>query len=94
MNNFNSMKILATNKLQGTKLYTGFMALVADATKALIGVTGALTLFLIIFNLLRMKAADDTEKPKYKKNAISTLIIGIIVLVAEGVLAVVFSYFQ
>lgn len=95
MKNYYLMQLVATgNKLENSKLVTGAKALIADATGVLVGITAGLTGLLIIYNLIRLKAADEHEKPKYKKGWISSLICGIGIILAEGLVALVFSYFM
>lgn len=94
MKNFNLMTVLATaNKLENSKMVTGVKALITDATVVLIGITAGLTGLLIIYNLIRYKTADDQEKPKFNKGWKSALICGLGIILAESIVAVVFSYF-
>ena len=85
--------VLATNKLQDTKLVKGTTELIRDATLVLTGLIAAVTTLLIIYNLFRLKFADDQDKPKFKKGWKNALIYGALATCASGIVAAVFAYF-
>ena len=94
MKNLNLMRLIAINHLENTKLVTGGRALLADVTVILVSFTAAATALVIIYNLFRLKFADENDKPKYKKGWKTALISGVGILVAEGGIAAIFAYFM
>lgn len=86
--------LLATAKLQDTKLVTGGLALLEDLIGVLMLFTGGLTVFFVMKNLIMLQQADEEEKPKYKKAWLRPLIIGVVSVVVESIIYVVFGYFQ
>lgn len=85
--------VTASNPLQDTKLYTGGMALLSDAINVLLAATATITAACILISLFKYRLAEEQEKPKHKKNAISAVVIGVISLLVEALVKVVFSYF-
>lgn len=80
--------------LQDTKLVTGTLDLLADATAVALVIESGLVGFLCIKEFIALQQADDQDKPRHKKNIKSIIITGIVVLTITGVLTAVFKYYQ
>lgn len=81
-------------ELGQTKLVTGTVKLLNDATTVALILEAAIVVILCIVKFIGMQQADDNEKPKYKKEIKTTIITGIIVMCISGILKAVFSYYQ
>lgn len=79
--------------LETSKLVTGTQALLSDVTKVLLIVSGGLTITLVILNLLRLQTADDQEGVQIKKKIKMTVIIGVTVFLASGLISIIMSYY-
>jgi len=80
-------------ELGKTKIVTGTVNLLNDASTVALIIEAALVVILCIVQFIGMQQADDQEKPKYKKNIKSIIITGIIVMTISGILKAVFSYY-
>lgn len=95
----NQIPVLASGKkgaggLKDTKLYTGTLLLIKDAQVVALGIEAALIVFLLIKEGIKMQAAEQEEKPKYKKSMISIAIIGVIIISITALVPAVLSYYQ
>lgn len=81
-------------ELGQTKLVKGTLALLADVSTVLLIVEAALVGVLCLIQFIAMQQADDSEKPKHKKNIKSIIITGVIACTLTGILAAVFSYYK
>lgn len=89
-----SLNILAaTNKIKDSKLYTGTEALLKDATIAAVAIEAAVTAFHVVRHGITLQNANEQEAPAIKKKMISTVIIGVIVILATAIVSLVFSYY-
>lgn len=82
--------------LEGTKLVQGSKNILSDASKVLMGITAVVVVVLLMWRGISYMNAgeDDGSKEKHKKAAKSVLIVGILILCAEGIVTAVFSYFS
>lgn len=74
-------------------LVTGTRKLIADATKILTGFGAGVTIIVALIFLFRQQTCSEEERPKYKKAAISTIVIGVIITTISGVVTFIFSYY-
>lgn len=88
-----SMPVQA-GSLESSKLVTGSKNLLTDGLKVLIGITALVTTVLFAWRMFQFNQADEEVKPKHKKAAKTTLIAGVIILLSETIITVVFSYYQ
>ncbi len=72
---------------------TGTKNLVADMTKYLLGAVAAVTGALLIKNGYQWNMAGEEEKPKHKKTFVSTLFIGVAILISGSLVTWIFSYY-
>lgn len=72
---------------------SGTKKLVSDLTKYLMGMVAAVTVIYLIITGYQWNMATEEEKPKFKKKAFWTLIVGVGILVASGVVSWVFGYY-
>lgn len=80
--------------LKETKLYTGTLALIADAQAILLVVEAALVVVLLIWQGIKMQAAEQEEKPRYKKNMWGIGATGVLIICFTAVVPAVLSYYQ
>lgn len=85
--------LISANKLMESTLVQGILNLLADIKVVFMVVAGLLTAVLFIWRLILHQKADDEEKPKYKKMAIGTLAVGVIITVAPQIVEIILSYF-
>lgn len=99
----NSISVFAANAkdekkaaggLASTKLYTGTIALLQDAQNVMLAVEAVLVVALLIWNGIKMQAAEQEEKPKHKKHMISIGIIGVIIIAMTGLVPTILAYYQ
>lgn len=89
----NTISVYATG-LKSTKLYTGTMQLIADAQSVLLAVEAAFVVVLLIWQGMKMQAAEQEEKPRYKKNMWGIGITGVIIISLTAVVPVILAYYQ
>ena len=82
------------SSLENTTLVQGLLNLAADAGKVLLVVELGVIGVLEVAIGLKYQFGEEDEKPKHKKNAKTTLVVGALILSASGVITVVLSYFQ
>lgn len=87
------LHVSATNKLENTIIYKGLKALIQDAINVLTLMTAGVVAFFFIKNLYKYITGEDDEKPAAKKSAKNTIVIGLLIIMAEVIVNVVFSYF-
>lgn len=75
-------------------LVTGTRKLIADATKILTGFGAGVTIIVSLIFLFRQQTCSEEERPKYKKAAVSTIVIGVIIVTISGVVTFIFSYYS
>ena len=77
-----------------SKLFTGTKRMLNDMKKPLIGLSSAIGVVMIIYNLIRMKMGDDVDTKMYKKRI--GIILGCLVLVVSVVALVptILSYYK
>lgn len=83
----------ATNKLENTIIYKGLKNLIQDAINALTLMTAGVVAFFFIKNMYKYVMGEDDEKPAAKKSAQKTIVIGVLIILTETIVNVVFSYF-
>ena len=80
--------------LADTKLVQGSLKLIDDATKiAMLFVAGITVICELVIGFKYMVGEED-EKPKLKKNAKLTLVVGVLIICIAGLVNVVFGYFM
>ena len=89
----NTVSVYATG-LKSTKLYTGTMQLIADAQSVLLAVEAAFVVLLLIWQGMKMQAAEQEEKPRYKKNMWGIGITGVVIITLTAVVPVILAYYQ
>lgn len=87
------MRVSAANKIQDTKLYKGTQNLLNDAITALTVITALVVIVLLIKHKYDEMTGEENDKPAAKKNFKKTLVNGVIIICAEVIVNVVFSYF-
>lgn len=82
--------------LESTKLVSGTKALLSDISRVLLGITAVVVVVLLMWQGIAYANAgdDDGSREKHKKNSKSILVVGILILCAEGLVTTVFGYFQ
>lgn len=73
---------------------SGTKKLVADATKYGLALVAAVTTILLIISMYQWNIASEEEKPKFKKKSITTVAVGVGILISGGIITWVFSYYQ
>ena len=79
--------------LKSSKLYTGTIKLLGDLQTILLAVEAVLVIVLMIWQAIKMQAAEDEEKPKFKKAIKSILITGIIIVSLTATVPLVLKYY-
>ena len=79
--------------LKSSKLYTGTIKLLNDVKTILLAVEAVLVIVLMIWKGIQMQAAEDEEKPKYKKAMKNVLILGIIIVALTATIPLVLKYY-
>lgn len=77
-----------------TKLVTGTVELLNDATNVVLIIEAVAVVVLCAIKFVGLQQADEQEKPKYKKEIKSIIITGIIAMCISGVLKAVFTYYM
>lgn len=88
-----AIKVQATG-FKNTKLYKGTMAMFKDGEAALLLVEASFIVILEIKTGIKYQQAEDDEKRKYKKEAKSTLMAGILIMTISSLIPVVFGYYK
>ncbi len=83
-----------TNALADTKLVKGFINLMYDAGKVLIILEVVVAGVLWGVEWFKLQQADDSEKPKHKKNIKTIVITAAIIVSGSGLLTAILGYFQ
>lgn len=83
----------SSNKLMQMKPVQGFMDLLKDLQGVLLAVEAVLVVVLLIFNKIKEQAAEDDEKPKYKKQFKGVIVGGVVIVSLTAIVPVVLSYF-
>lgn len=82
------------SSLKSSKLYTGTVQLLKDLQTILLAVDATLLIVLMIWKGIQMQAAEDEEKPKFKKAMKEILIIGIIIVALTATIPLVLKYYS
>lgn len=72
---------------------SGTKKLVNDLTKYLMGIVAIVTVLYLIITGYQWYMATEEEKPKFKKKAFWTIVVGVGILIASGVVSWVFGYY-
>lgn len=83
----------SAGELGKTKLVTGTVELLDDATNVILIIEAVAVVVLCAIKFVGLQQADEQEKPKYKKEIKSIIITGIIAMCISGVLKAVFKYY-
>lgn len=84
----------SAGELGKTKLVTGTVELLDDATNVILIIEAVAVVVLCAIKFVGLQQADEQEKPKYKKEIKAVIITGIIAMCISGVLKAVFKYYQ
>ncbi|MBS6953495.1 MAG: hypothetical protein KH230_09700 [Enterocloster asparagiformis] len=79
--------------LESTTLFTGTKSLLQDASKAITGISAAITVLFTLMRCVQWQMADEHEKPQKKKAVLNTLAIGVLVVCLSGLITVVLGYY-
>ncbi len=79
--------------LQSTKLYTGTMKLINDATIAGIAIIGVLATGVEVVLLIKYLTSDPNEQPQVIKRMKITVLVAIIAVTIVGLFNVIISYY-
>lgn len=79
--------------LQSTKLYTGTMKLINDATIAGIAIIGVLAIGVEIALIIKYLTSDPNEQPQVIKRMKITVVVAIIAVTIVGLFNVILSYY-
>ena len=79
--------------LENTKKVTGTKSLLGATIGVILGIEALIVTVLFMKELVAYKLGDEQEKPKHAKAAKNTIILGILVMTASGIITAVFSYY-
>ena len=82
------------DSISSTKLATGTTNLIQDVTAWIIGLGSGVTILMVIYCLLRRNMADEMDYKKWQTRMIVSLISGVGIVVASGVIKALVSYYQ
>ena len=77
-----------------SKLLTGTERMLNDMKKPLIGLSSAIGVVMIIYNLIRMKMGDDVDTKMYKKRIGIILICMVLVVSVVTLVSTILSYYK
>lgn len=77
-----------------SKLFTGTNKMFSDMRTPLIGLSSVIGIVMIIYNLIRMKMADDMDTKMYKKKIGTILICLVLVVSVVALVPVILSYYK
>ncbi|MCC8027691.1 MAG: hypothetical protein LIP16_20595 [Clostridium sp.] len=79
--------------LQSTTFFTGTVALIESATKALTALAFGLTVLLGLVNGFAWQTADENEKANKKRSFVKVISIGVLITCLSGLLTVIFGFY-
>ena len=82
------------DSISSTKLATGTTNLIQDVTAWILGLGSGVTILMVIYCLLRRNMADEMDHKKWQTRMIVSLISGVGIVVASGVIKALVSYYQ
>lgn len=92
---FTESQIAYASDLETSKGVTGTVKLLTDAGKALLIIDTAVTVILLMYDLFKIKHAEDAGEAKpIKKHMKSTAIAGIAIFLVSGIFTIVLSYYK
>ncbi len=80
--------------IAGSKIATGTVKLVADATSWLLVIAPSISILLIIYYLIRKGMSDEMEHKKWNSRIVVTIVSCIGAVVASVLINVLVSYYQ
>lgn len=89
-----ALPVFAKNAISDSKLIVGFKNLFTDLSRALLVVEVVFVVVLEIKEGMCYQAAQAQEKAIHKKNMLSILGIGAVIVTITGLVPIIFSYFQ
>ena len=77
-----------------SKLFTGTKSMFNDTKTPLIGLSSVIGIVMIIYNLIRMKMADDVDTKMYKKRIFIILVCMVLVVSVVALVPTILSYYK
>ncbi len=77
-----------------SKLFTGTKSMCNDMKTPLIGLSSVIGIVMIIYNLIRMKMADDVDTKMYKKRIFIILVCMVLVVSVVALVPTILSYYK
>lgn len=77
-----------------SKLFTGTKSMFNDMKTPLIGLSSVIGIVMIIYNLIRMKMADDMDTKMYKKRIGIIIACMVLVVSIAALVPVILSYYK
>ena len=77
-----------------SKLLTGTKSMFNDMKTPLIGLSSVIGIVMIIYNLIRMKMADDVDTKMYKKRIFIILVCMVLVVSVVALVPTILSYYK
>lgn len=77
-----------------SKLFTGTKRMFNDMKTPLIGLSSVIGIVMIIYNLIRMKMADEMDTKMYKKRIRVILVCLVLVVSVAALIPMILSYYK
>ena len=77
-----------------SKLFAGTKSMFNDMKTPLIGLSSVIGIVMIIYNLIRMKMADDVDTKMYKKRIFIILVCMVLVVSVVALVPTILSYYK